>query len=89
MSRLLLPGDQDINIADAIGGNPDMAQIHLWRAQALRDRGQISDCEMAKVEGVTAGGAKRARLLWNPYTGEFRTVEIAERYRCGDFYHED
>lgn len=88
MSRLLLPSEQDINVADAIGINPDMAQIHLWRAQALRDRGQISDREMSKVEGVTCN-AKRARLLWNPFTGEFRTVEIAERYRSGDFYHED
>lgn len=86
MTRLLIPGDQDVDVADAIGDDPNMAQIHLWRAQALRDRGRISDHEMSKVEGVT-GNAKRARLLWNPFTGEFRSAEIADHYRSGDFYY--
>ena len=79
-----LPLDREPN-PEAAKVNPDSAQTQLWLAQAQRDHGSISDKEMAKIEGACARPASRSRVLWNPYTGEFRTKEIAEHYKSGDY----
>ncbi len=66
-----------------------MAQFHLWLAQAQRDVRSISDREMAKMEGVASMSATRSRMLFNPFTGEFRTEEIADHYKSGDYLRID
>ncbi len=81
--------DCDVDVATAVGMSPDMAQLHLWRAHFLRDHGSFSDNEMTHVEGAAGALASRARLLWNPFTNEFRTAAIDKHYRSGDFLRGD
>lgn len=85
MGRILLREDIEPCSDPAVMRNPDMAQISLWHAQAQRDCGIISSKELAKVEGVASVPASRARLLYNPFTGEFRTAEISNHYKSGDY----
>ncbi len=81
--------DCDVDVATAVGSSPDMAQFHLWRAQHLRDHGRLGGNELAKIEGTVGQLAPRARLLWNPFTNEFRTAELDKHYRSGDFLRGD
>jgi len=69
--------------------NPDMAQYQLWLAQAQRDHGMISDREMEKMEGATGLMIPHARILWNPFTGEFRTQRIAKHYKTKEYLNAD
>src|SRR5215475_670552 len=89
MGRILLREDIEPCSDETVMRNPDMAQFHLWHAQAQRDCGNISDKEMAKVEAVASIPAFRSRVLWNPFTGEFRNVEIANFYKSGDYLRID
>ena len=73
LGRLLPIRDREPRL-DAII-NPSMAQHHLWLAQAQRDHGNLSDREMARVESAAGATAKRARTLFNPFTGEIRRVD--------------
>jgi hypothetical protein len=79
-----LPHDDREPNPEAAKLSPDNAQLELWRAQLQRDHNLISDKEMTKVEG-SAMLATRSRVLWNPFTGEFRTVEISDKYKSGDY----
>ena len=72
-SRLLWLDDREFNPEAII--NDSMAQHYLWRAQALRDRNQISDAEMAKMEGMLSSRARAARTMFNPFTGEVRHID--------------
>lgn len=81
--------DCDVDVVAAIGTSPDMAQFHLWRAQHLRDHGRLGGNELAKIEGAVGTLAPRARLIWNPFTNEFRTAELDKHYRSGDFLRAD
>ncbi len=83
-----LPLDDREPNQEAAKLSPDNAQLELWRAQAQRDHLLISDRDMAKAEG-SAILAERSRILWNPYTGEFRTMEISDRYKSGDYLRMD
>jgi hypothetical protein len=69
--------------------DPSSAAFQLMLAQHQRDHGNISDRAMAKVEGHATILASRARLLWNPFTGEFRTKELSDLYRSGDYLRID
>ncbi len=80
-----LPLDDKEPSPEAALLSPEMAQYHLWLAQAQRDHGRISDKEMAKVEGVASIPATRSRMLWNPFTGQFRSAEIADHYKSGAY----
>jgi hypothetical protein len=53
-----------------------MAQFHLWLAQAQRDKKMISGKELAVVEKLVGPKAKKAKTIYNPFTGEIRKVEI-------------
>ncbi len=66
--------DRPLNM-DAIL-DPSSAQMQLWLAKMKRDHNQISGREMAQVEQHAAPLAKKAKTIYNPFTGEFRRVEI-------------
>lgn len=55
-------------------GSMDDAQawLNLKMAEAQRDHKMISDREMATVERALQPRARRARTLYNPFTGEIR-----------------
>ena len=73
LGRLLPLKDREPRL-DAII-NPSMAQFYLWLAQAQRDHGNLSGREMARVEGAAGTMARRARTMFNPFTGEMRRVD--------------
>lgn len=56
------PGDLD----------PAQAKLNLQLAQAQRDHGNLSSAELAKVERALGVSARKARTLYNPFTGEIR-----------------
>ena len=55
---------------------PSSAQFQLWLAQSRRDKGRISDKEMAVVERVAGALARKSIAMFNPFTGEKRKVEL-------------
>jgi hypothetical protein len=70
MTRLIPFNDRDVS-PDAVL-DPSSAQLQLWLAQMKRDHGDLSDGEMTRVEIAVQPMAKRARTLYNPFTGEIR-----------------
>lgn len=75
LGRLLPVGAaRDAPVAD-VCLDPSSAQLQTWLAQARRDRGMISDREMALVEAVAGPLASRSRTIFNPFTGEIRRIE--------------
>ena len=86
---LRLPLDNREANPEAASTCSEIAQIELWRAQSQRDAGLISDRHMAKVEDAARPRLPRARVLWNPFTGEFRTRLIADFYKSGDYLRID
>ena len=86
---LRLPLDQFEPTPEAAEISPDCAQLQLWLARAQRDSGLITDKKMANIEAVAVTPARKSRLLWNPYTGEFRNAEIDAHYRSGDYLRHD
>jgi hypothetical protein len=87
VSRLLSIDDREPR-PDAAILNPEIAQFHLWLAQAQRDHNRISDREMMKMEGAAGMLASRSRVMWNPITGEIRTFgEIESRFDPENFLH--
>lgn len=60
------PGDLD----------PAQAKLNLQLSQAQRDQGNLSSSELAKIERVLGVAAKKARTMYNPFTGEVRRVEV-------------
>lgn len=85
MASRTLPLDNREPNPEAAVLSPEMAQYHLDLARAQRDHNNISDKEMAKMEGAAGMLATRSRTLWNPFTGQFRTVELSNRYKSGDY----
>lgn len=77
MPRLLPFLDKEPNTQALI--SPEMAQYHLWLAQIQRDHGNLSDREMANFELKAQGQARKARLLFNPFTGEMKRENISLR----------
>jgi hypothetical protein len=73
-SRTISFIDKDINLDAAL--DPTSAQIQLWLAKMKRDHMDISDREMSKVEQAIQPMAKRARTIYNPFTGEIRKMEF-------------
>jgi len=59
-----------------VSQDPSSAQFQIWLAQMKRDHGLISDFEMGKVENSLQSQAKKAKTIYNPFTGEIRKVEI-------------
>src|SRR5215472_8001957 len=59
---------------------PSAAQLRLWHAQMQRDKGVLSGEELAKLERTIGGEARRARTIFNPYTGEVRKVFLPDWY---------
>lgn len=55
--------------------DPTSAQFQLWLAQMKRDHGDISGRAMEQAEINAAGHAKKAKIMYNPFTGEIRRVE--------------
>ena len=66
--------DRQVNL-DAVL-DPSSAQMQLWLAKMKRDHNQISGREMAQVEQAITPLAKKAKTIYNPFTGEFRRVEF-------------
>lgn len=64
----------DVPITDVVWCMGSAAwQVYL--AQARRDKGMISDKELAVVERVAGPMAKQLVTIMNPFTGEKRKVE--------------
>ncbi|MGZ4849803.1 MAG: hypothetical protein ACXV2C_00255 [Candidatus Bathyarchaeia archaeon] len=74
MSKTISFKDREINFNAVL--EPTSAQIQLWLAQMKRDHSDISDNEMAKVEQAIAPMAKKAKTIYNPFTGEIRKVYL-------------
>jgi hypothetical protein len=72
VGRLLWIDDREPNPQAII--NPSMAQYHLWLAQIQRDHGRYSDKEMARMELKATAPARRAKTLFNPFSGEIRQL---------------
>jgi len=72
-SRTIDFNDYDLNPAAVL--DPSSAQLQLWLAQMKRDHGDISGKEMAKVEQTASPLAKKARTIYNPFTGEVRRID--------------
>lgn len=55
-------------------GSMDAAQswLNLKMAEAQRDRGLMSGRELSKVEIALQPQARKARTIYNPFTGEIR-----------------
>lgn len=88
MSRLLWLDDREPR-PDAAVLNPEIAQFHLWLAQAQRDYGRISDHEMMRMEGAAGLLATKSRVMWNPITGEVRAFcEIEDRFDQDNVLHQ-
>ena len=71
--RLLWLDEREPNPQAAVT-NPSMAQFHLWLAQAQRDHGNISGRDMARMEYAASRMAARSQTMFNPFTGEVRTL---------------
>jgi hypothetical protein len=56
--------------------DPSSAQFHLWLAEVKNDHGDLSARELGRIETKVSGLASRARVMWNPFTGEFRKVSF-------------
>lgn len=48
------------------------ARFHMMLKEMQRDHNDISDREMCRSEMAIGRQAKKARLMFNPFTGEFR-----------------
>jgi len=73
LGRLLPFKDREPNPEAVI--NPSMAQFQLWLAQAHRDHGNFSGRELERMEGVAQRLAQRSQTIFNPFTGEVRTLD--------------
>src|SRR5260370_34389531 len=80
LSRLLWLDGREPSIPAIL--DPSSAQFQLWLAQAQRGQGNLSGREMAKVVLAAQSMARRSRVMFNPFTGEERKVELSH----GDFF---
>jgi hypothetical protein len=86
MPRLLTFTDREPR-PDAID-NPEIAQFHLWLAQIQRDHGNLGGHDMRRMEMTAQPMARRARTMFNPFTGEIRRYEdIADHYDPNNILH--
>jgi hypothetical protein len=69
-SRTISHEDREFNPQAVL--DPSSAQIQLFLAQMKRDHGDMSGREMEQAEIAAAPQAARSRVLYNPFTGEFR-----------------
>jgi hypothetical protein len=69
-SRLLWLDDREPR-PDAVL-DPTSAQFHLWLAQSQHDHGNFGARELADMERRVGALARRARVAFNPFTGQFR-----------------
>jgi len=58
--------------------DPTSAQIQMWLAQMKRDHSDISAKEMEQHETAFGSQARRARCMYNPFTGEFKRIKWGE-----------
>lgn len=52
--------------------SPSGARFQLWLAEAQHDAGDYSNRELSRMERVAKGLARKATVLFNPFTGEIR-----------------
>jgi len=77
VSRLLttVPDVPDVPI-EMVAFDVGTAAWQMYLAKARRDKGMISDKEMAVVERVAGPLAKRSYSMFNPFTGERKRVTV-------------
>lgn len=76
MARLLSFLDKEPSSHPNVLMVPAMAEYHLCLAKIRRDHGLMSDKEMAKFELKASSQAQKSKIMFNPFTGEVRKVDI-------------
>lgn len=72
--------DKEVNLEAVV--DPTSAQFQLWLAQMKRDHGDISGRELSKVERAVKPEARKARTIYNPFTGEIRRIDADGNLLC-------
>jgi hypothetical protein len=70
---------KNMNVSFDAACNESSAQIQLWLAQMKRDHGDYSGREMEQAEIALQPQQKKARCMFNPFTGEFKRILPKDR----------